>query len=85
MEDQDLTRVELNEQELEDVVGGAFSFYNNKRGEPRVNVYGLGVYACKDDAFTTYINIYSANQGASDAEILVLLQEAGAVDLNRLD
>ena len=84
MEEKDMAREQLNDQIMEEVVGGSFSFYSNSRGEPRVNISNLGVYACTPNGFTEYIEMKSANPGASEAELLCLLQGAGIIDTTRL-
>ncbi len=43
-------RVELKEQDLENVVGGAFNFYYDANGAKRCDVDNVGDYACSADA-----------------------------------
>lgn len=39
-----MARIELNEQNLEDVVGGAFNWFYNPQGSYICSVDGVGVY-----------------------------------------
>lgn len=49
-EDMDMARVELNEKDIEDVVGGAYNFYYDQDGAKRCDVDGFGDYKCTADA-----------------------------------
>ena len=77
-------RMELNEEALEDVNGGKFSFYSNSKGQPRVNITGIGVYACSADGFIQYINMKTANPDASEEELFNLLKDAGVITGQKL-
>lgn len=79
-----MAREEINEQALDDVVGGKFSFYTNSKGQPRVNITGIGVYACTSSGFISYINTKAANPDASEQELFSMLQAAGVIYGNKL-
>lgn len=79
-----MARVELNDQNLEEVVGGKFSFYTNSKGQPRVNITDIGVYACSSDGFIQYINTKSAHPEANEQELYELLRAAGVITGPRL-
>ena len=68
MEDKDMARVELNEQNLEDVVGGKFSFYTDDDGSMKCRVTGYGVFNTTADGFYKYIAVRKENPGLSEAE-----------------
>lgn len=51
MEDKDMARVELKEERLDEVVGGAFNYYTNKAGQKKCVVDGVGTYYCSETAF----------------------------------
>lgn len=44
MEDKDMTRVELKEHDIEQVVGGAFNWYYDSQGAKHCKVDGVGTY-----------------------------------------
>jgi len=52
MEDKNMARIELNEQNLEDVVGGAFNFYYdpNNNGARSCYVDNVGNFTCTAEA-----------------------------------
>lgn len=79
-----MAREELKEARLEEVVGGKFSFYTNSKGEARVNVTDIGVYACVADGFTKYIDIRNENPDASEEELFDLMYDAGYIWGGRL-
>ena len=63
-------RIELNELEMEDVVGGMFHYQYNSKGDYFCMVDGLGVYGAAENA-KRKINLYNAeNPGASDEELV---------------
>lgn len=43
-------RVELNEMDLENVVGGSFNYHYNEDGSMYCQVDGAGTYDCSSDA-----------------------------------
>lgn len=77
-------RMQLNDQELEDVVGGKFSFYTNSKGQPRVNITDIGVYACSSDGFFQYITYKRQNPNLNEAELFQLMYGAGVITGERL-
>ena len=54
-EDMDMARIELNDQQMDDVVGGNFNWYK-ERGTylARCRVTGLGDYYCSPSAKSRY-------------------------------
>lgn len=47
-----MARVELDEERLDEVVGGAFNYYTNSKGQRKVYIDDLGVaYYASADAF----------------------------------
>lgn len=54
MEDKDMARIELNEQNLEDVVGGAFNWFYDKEGSYRCRVDGVGEFTVTATAKDRY-------------------------------
>jgi len=44
-------RIELDEERLDEVVGGAFNYYTTKKGTRKCQVDGVGTYYCTADAF----------------------------------
>lgn len=51
MEDKNMAREELREQDIEQVVGGAFRFYTNDAGQFKCKVDDVGTFYAKMDAF----------------------------------
>ena len=43
-------RIQLNEQEMDDVVGGAYNFYYDAQGAKRCDVDNVGDYRCDSEA-----------------------------------
>ena len=69
MEDNNMARIELDEQQMEDVVGGAFHFQYNRKGDYVCKVDGVGVYYAKESAKRA-IAVYDAqNPGLGDAAL----------------
>ena len=54
MEDKEMTRVELNEQDMEKIVGGAFNWYYDRQGAARCRVDGVGEYYVTSSAKDRY-------------------------------
>lgn len=46
-----MARIELNEERLDEVVGGAFHYYTNSSGQFRCYVDDVGSFYAKSDAF----------------------------------
>lgn len=52
MEENNMAREELNEERLDEVVGGAFNYYTNSKGQRKVYIDALGIsYFASADAF----------------------------------
>ena len=74
-------RVELNEQQLEDVNGGAFQFYTASDGSSRCFVDDVGDYQSIPNGFFAYINLKNANPDANGAELFDLCVAEGIIIL----
>lgn len=72
MEDKNMARVELNEQDIDQVVGGAFHFYTNqKTGEKMCVVDGFGLYkATAPTSVTDVITMCANNPTKTQQELL---------------
>ena len=46
-----MARIELDEERLDEVSGGAFNYYTTKKGTRKCQVDGLGTYYVTADAF----------------------------------
>ncbi len=46
-----MARIELDEERLDEVVGGAFNYYTTKKGTRKCAVDGVGTYYVSADAF----------------------------------
>jgi len=69
-------RMQLNEEVLDEVVGGAFNFYTNSKGVPRCNVTGYGTFNTTADGFFQYINMRRDNPGLSEDEYFQLAMDS---------
>ena len=65
-------RVQLNEEQVEKVVGGAFNFYTNKKGQQRCVVDDVGTYYVTPNAMMWVIE----RTAGSDDSSAVVTQEA---------
>ena len=63
-------RIELNGEELEEVVGGAFNFRYNSKGAYICKVDGVGTYYAKESAKRALAVYEIQNPGLSDAELV---------------
>ena len=82
-------RIELNENDIENVVGGAFIFYTHKQtGEQLCYVEGIGVYKPTSDKSKRNISIMCAreeNNGKSQQELLDMAIAAGYLNPNPIN
>ena len=69
-------RVQLNEEQMEEVVGGIFDFYKTRSGENKCRVEGYGTYHASADAFDWFVQI-SAGDHYSAQEIVKMGLEKG--------
>jgi len=76
-----MARVELNEQEIEDVVGGAFVFYTNRdTGEQMCYSQGVGLYTTTSSSAKRSLTVMCAreeNNGKSQQELTDMAIAAG--------
>jgi len=81
-------RVQLKDQDLEDVVGGAFVFYTSRdTGEQLCYVEGIGVYRPTDSMSKRNISIMCArleNNGKSQQELFQMAVDAGYLNPNQV-
>ena len=72
-------RVELNAQDLESVVGGAFKFYNiGDEGYCKVTeVQNAGTYRCKPGAIHDFLDMRAETPGLSGDEYLQMALDQG--------
>ena len=63
-------RIELDEQALEGIVGGAFHFQYNKKGQYACKVDGIGSFFADEDAMRKIHKYDVANGGLSDQELV---------------
>ena len=66
-----MARVQLNEQDVKEVVGGAFNFFENANtGEPMCYVDGVGMYyVTSSDSKKNIIKMCAQNDGLSQQEL----------------
>lgn len=72
-EDLNMARIELNDETLEEVVGGVFQFF---KGGTRCKVQGT-MYKCNADAQFKLINLFNANPEMTESEALALALQQG--------
>ncbi|MBR5345738.1 MAG: hypothetical protein IK127_07920 [Clostridia bacterium] len=69
-EDIKMARMELDEERLDEVVGGAFNYYTNSKGQRRCYVDTTGAaYYCSADAFGA-VAAYSSDTTKTVQEIV---------------
>lgn len=68
-EDNKMAREEINEQMLDDVVGGAFTYQYNRKGQYVVKVDGVGMYYAAENA-KRQLNLHNAQNPGISAEEL---------------
>ena len=82
-------RIQLSEQDLEEVVGGAFIFFPAKgTGEQLCMVEGIGVFRPTSSTSKRNISIMCAraeNNGKSQEELFNMAVEAGFLDPTKLN
>ena len=65
-------RVQLNEEALEEVAGGKFSFFTASDGTDRCYVTGHGVFTTTANGFFQYITLRNANPGLTEDEYFAM-------------
>ena len=65
-----MARMELNEQDMEEVVGGAYHYYYHKDGTITVKVDNVGTYNCSPDAKIKIVAYKLENEGTPPAEVV---------------
>jgi len=64
-----MARIELNEEHLDEVVGGAFHYYTNSAGKFRCRVDNIDTYYAKSDAFGA-ISAYASDTSLTSQQIV---------------
>lgn len=64
-----MARVELNGDNLEQIVGGAFHYYTNSAGKFRCRVDNIGTFYAKSDAFGA-ISAYASDITLSAQDVV---------------
>ena len=72
-------RIELNEEQLDGVVGGAWTFFVDDEGKPAVNIDGYGTYHCGAGANNKYIQLYIKNPKATLDELVQMAKAQGII------
>ena len=67
-------RMQLNDDQLEQVTGGAFNFYS-RDGQKLVYVDGIGTFYCNDSASSWIISQMTSDNVAPDAIVEKALKE----------
>ena len=73
-------RFELNEQELEEVVGGRFTYYEDDDGVYKCTVDDVGTFKATYNAKRTITQLYLKNKDKSPAELVELAIAAGVLE-----
>lgn len=72
-------RLELNDIELEKVVGGKFTYYEDDDGQYKCNVDNVGVFKATYNAKRTITQLYLNNKDKSPAELVEMAIAAGVL------
>ena len=72
-------RIQLNEENLDEVVGGKFVFYTDQNGNPRCKVTDIGRFYTTSDGFFKYITMKNEQPGLSDAEYVQIALSKGII------
>ena len=77
-------RKELNEEALEQVVGGAFNFYTTQKGTNKCVVDGIGTYYVTADAFAWVVQ-KTAGDKYSAQEVVNMAIAAGKFSTTKFE
>ena len=72
-------RKQLNEESLEEIVGGSFTFYTDQQGNPRCYVDNYGKYNTSADGFFKYIDMRNAQPGLTENEYVQIALNTGLI------
>ena len=77
-------RIQLNEQDLQEVVGGAFNFFNNVHtGEPMCYADGIGMFKpTSENSKAQIIRMCAQNDGLSQQELVNMALANGYLTQN---
>lgn len=72
-------RMQLNEEQVDDVVGGNFNWWKAKDGTRMCQVTGLGRYVCTVDAKDTFawLKVQHKGEGWTEQDYVNALLECG--------
>ena len=73
-------RIELNEMELEEVVGGKFTYYEDADGQYKCHVDDVGTFKATYSAKRTITQLYLKNKDKTPAELVQLAISAGVLE-----
>ena len=74
-----MSREELNINEMEQVSGGKFTFYNDENGQAKCDVTGYGTFTTYPTGVFSYMTLRNNNPGLSEAEYVDLCKQAGII------
>lgn len=74
-----MAREELNVNEMDQVSGGKFSFYDDANGNPKCDVTGYGTFNTYPTGVFSYITLRTNNPGLSEAEYFELCKNEGII------
>ena len=75
-------RMQLNEENLDEVVGGKFTFYTDQSGNPRCKVTDFGKFYTSADGFFKYITMRNASPNLTEAEYVQMAIDQGIIWTN---
>ena len=68
-------RMQLNDDQLDMVTGGAFNFYAGKDGQKQVYVDGVGTFNCNDSASAWIISQITSPNASEEAIVKEALEK----------
>ncbi len=68
-------RMQLNDEQVEQVTGGAFNFYTSKEGQRLVYVDGVGTFNCNDSASAWIISQITSPNASEEAIVKEALEK----------
>ena len=74
-----MSREELNINEMDQVSGGKFTFYDDENGQPKCKITDIGVFNTYPTGIFSYMTIRKNNPGLGDAEYYQLCKDAGII------
>ena len=68
-------RTQLNDEQVEQVTGGAFNFYSGKEGQKMVYVDGIGTFNCNDSASAWIISQVTSSSATAKTIVSEALEK----------